>query len=171
MGSRESKVTETPTTPSEPNADMHVRATGSLRWGAIALGVAVDVGATQLCVTALSMVVGIRATIRQPPSSLDPATAQTAWQIAMSGQRLHALLTVVGLLCSVAGGYLTAYVAKTRALVHAAVMGMGSGIVGLLMICFSTEFSPSLSQLAMTATTIPVAMLGGLLCRFAQPRR
>ncbi len=89
MGSQEGKVTDTPTKPSEPNADLLGRGPGSLRWGAIALGVAVDVGATQLCVTAISMVVGIRATIRQPTSSLDPSAAQTAWQFALSGQQLH----------------------------------------------------------------------------------
>jgi hypothetical protein len=149
---------------------MGSRAPGPLRWGAIAIGVAVDVGGTQLCTTAISMLVGIRATIRQPQATLDPVSTQAALHITMSGGRLYALLTVVGLLCSVAGGYLTAYVARTKVLLNAAVMGMCSGIVGLLMASASSRSSLSWSFFALTATTIPAAALGGLLCHLARQR-
>ena len=161
----DSKVTEQSTIPTISPSPVGGRARGRLRWGAIALGAAVDVGATQLCVTAISMVVGIRATVLQPRTTLDPAAAQTAMQITMSEQRLYALFTVVGLLCSAAGGYLTAYVAKTKVLLNAAVMGTCSAIVGLLMASASSGSSLTWSYLALTATTIPVAMLGGLLGR------
>jgi hypothetical protein len=115
------------------------------------------------------MAAGIRAAIHlRPQTNLDPAAAQAAMQTAMSIQPLHALLTVVGLLCSVAGGYLTAYVAKTAVLFNAAIMGICSGIVGLLMASVSIGSPPTWSQLALTATTVPAAMLGSLLCRLSQ---
>ena len=140
-----------------------------LRWGAIARGAAVDGAGTRLCATTISMVAGIRAAIRlHPQTNLDPAAAQAAMQSAMSIQPLHTLLTVVGLLCSVAGGYLTAYLAKMEVLLNAAIMGTCSGIVGLLMASVSIGSPPTWSQLALTVTTVPAAMLGGLLCRLTQ---
>ena len=140
-----------------------------IRWGAIALGAAVDLAGTRLCVTAVSIVQAIRtAILLRPQPNLEPAAAQAAMQSAMSTQPLHALLTIVGLLCSVAGGYLTAYVAKKAALVNAAIMGTCSGTVGMLMASVSRGSSLTWSQLALTATTVPAAMLGGLLCHLAR---
>ena len=153
---------ESPTTPPTPSVG-HAR--GPLRWGAIALGVAVDVAGTRLCTTAVSIAVGIRAAMVQPPTAVDPAAAQVAMQNTMSEQRIYALLVVIGLLCSVAGGYLTAYLAKTKVLLNAAVMGTCSSIIGLLMASVSSGQSPTWSHLALTATTVPAALLGGILCR------
>ena len=158
----EGTLSELTTTPPTPSVD---RARGSLRWGAIALGAAVDIAGTRLCITAITLVVEIRAAILQPPTTLDPAATQVAIQYTLSGQGLYALLTVVGLLCSVAGGYLAAYVAKTAILLNAAVAGTCSGLVGLLIADVSSGHSPTWSQVALTATTIPAALLGGLLRR------
>jgi hypothetical protein len=92
-------------------------------------------------------------------------------QSAMTGSRLHAILTVVGLLCSVAGGALTAHMAKSKILLNSAVMGTCSGIIGLLMAGLSNGQPLTASQLALTATTIPAAMVGGLLYRLLGQRR
>jgi hypothetical protein len=106
----------------------------------------------------------------QPPNPVDPAAAQVALQNTLSGQPIRTLLIVVGLLCSVAGGYLTSYMAKTKVLLNAAVMGTCSGLIGLLMASVSRAQLLTASHLALTATTIPAAMLGGLLCLWVQRR-
>jgi hypothetical protein len=83
----------------------------------------------------------------------------------MADPRIFVFLVVVGLLCSVAGGYLTARMAKTAVLLNAAVMGMCSASVGFLVDHVSGASAPAWSQLALMASTVPVAMLGGLLGR------
>jgi hypothetical protein len=147
------------------------QAKGPLRWGAIALGAALDIAATRLCVTAVSIGAGVFAAVLWPSTPADPGAAQAAMQSAMTGPRLHVVLTVVGLLCSVAGGALTAYMAKSKILLNTAVMGTCSGIVGLLMTGLPSEQSLTASHLALTATTIPAAMAGGLLYRLLGQRR
>ena len=64
-----------------------------------------------------------------------------------------------------AGGYLTAYLAKTKVLLNAAIMGTCSGLVGLLMASVAAGHMLPWSQLALTGTTVPAALLGGILCR------
>jgi hypothetical protein len=147
------------------------QAKGPLRWGAIALGAALDIAATRLCVTAVSIGAGVFAAVLWPSTPADPEAAQAAMQSAMTGPRLHAILTVVGLLCSVAGGALTAYMANSKVLLNAAVMGTCSGSIGLLMAELSNGQPLTASHLALSATTIPAAMAGGLLCRLLWQRR
>jgi len=164
-------VPEPPIISPDPSADMGVRARGSLRWGAIALGAAVDVAGTRLCTSAISMVIGIRtAVLLQTQTAPDPAAAQANLQGAFSGHWLDVLFSATGLLCSVAGGYLAAYMAKTAVLLNAAVTGTCSAIVGLLMLGGAGGSSPMWSQVALAAVTVPVAMLGGLLGRPARQR-
>jgi hypothetical protein len=66
---------------------------------------------------------------------------------------------------TMAGGYLTAYLARTKVLLNAAITGTCSGLVGLLMASISSGHILPWSQLALTATTVPAALRGGILCR------
>jgi hypothetical protein len=131
----------------------------------------VDVAGTRLCTSVISMAIGIRtAVLLQTQTTPDPAAAQANLQGAFSGRWLDVLFSATGLLCSVAGGYLAAYLAKTAVLLNAAVTGTCSAIVGFLVLGGAGGSSPMWSQVALAAVTVPVAMLGGLLGRPARQR-
>jgi hypothetical protein len=141
------------------------RTRGALRWGAIALGVGADIGATQLCVTAISMVVGLRISSAHP-HIMSGAAALAAMRSAMAAPSIFILTSLVGLLCSAIGGLLTAYLAKTRLLLNATVMGLCSGGIGLLSL--GAAGGLRLPEVALAAATLPAAMLGGQLARLAR---
>ncbi len=153
-----------------PTSDAGV-APGRLRGKAIAIGAAVDLGGTQLCVMALSFVVGIQEALvhrsNAPAAILSEGTAQIAgvapWFVPVS--------TVLGLLCTFAGGFVTALLARTTVLLNATVTGLCTGSVGLVMISIANRPALTWGQLALAAITVPVATLGGLAFYLVRGRR
>lgn len=134
-----------------------------MRWGAIALGAATDIGASQLCGTLIMMSIGLPAQLRSG-SPAELAAAQADIQRMMASPSVFFFTVAVGLTCSAAGGYLTAYLAKTHALLNATVMGLCSTVAGSLMLG-AGRASVGLTELALAAATVPAAALGGLLAQ------
>lgn len=142
-----------------------------LRWGAIALGVGLDIGATQFFVTAIATVVGLHFATAHRSDVPDLAASQAALRAAMAEPSVFLLTSVVGLLCSLAGGLLTAHLAKTRLLLNATVMGLCSGVVGLFMLGAAGGGVPGWAEGASAMAAVPAALLGGQIGRLIAARR
>jgi hypothetical protein len=115
------------------------------------------------------MVVGLRISSAHSRSVSDGAAALAVMRSAMAAPSIFILTSLVGLLCSVAGGWLTAYLAKTRLLLNATVMGLCSGGIGLLLL--GAAGGLGLPEMALAVATVPAAMLGGQLAHLAAARR
>jgi hypothetical protein len=161
-------VVEPPTALAPQPGSNGGRTRGALRWGAIALGVGLDIGTTQLCATAISMVVGFRLSSAHPHIMSEGAAALTAMRSAMAAPSIFVLTSLVGLLCSAIGGFLTAYLAKTRLLLNATVMGLCSAGIGLLSL--GAAGGLRFPEVALAVATVPAAMLGGQLAHLAVAR-
>ena len=144
---------------------------GPLRWGAILVGAGVDVALTRVSSTVLAMAVGMLTAWMHPTGTTDAAAPQSALHSMHASLWFFVLSLGAGLLCSVAGGFLTGYLAKTGFLLNAAIMGVCSGSYGLLSHGMSALLVITPSRLELTAATVPAAMLGGWLASLGHGRR
>ncbi len=155
-------MTHQPAPPATPPAPAPVSRTRALRWTAIAVGTVVDIAGTRISTTAIAIGLSTLAAMKHPARSGDLSSAQASVESVLAQPGITVLLSGVGLLCSVAGGFLTAYLAKTRRVLNSGVMGGCSTVFGLVMM--ASRGAPfTVDAVALAATSIPAALLGGLL--------
>lgn len=131
-----------------------------LRWLPIVIGAGIDVAGTRVSSSTLSIAIGVALTAS---GNADPSWAETVVSALVESRWVSALSITMGLLWSVAGGYLAGYLAKRRRVVHAVLAGVGSASFGLASQAVAGGLTVTPWLLGLTATTVPAAMLGGWL--------
>jgi hypothetical protein len=139
---------------------------GGLSWLAILMGAGVDVAGTRVSSTLLSVAIGV---VISAAGSTNGDGAKTAATAILESRWLSAVNITMGLLWSVAGGYFAGYLAKRRQVVNAALAGSCAASFGLASQAIATGVPITPWLLALTATTLPAAMLGGWLASRGTP--
>ena len=123
---------------------------------AVAIGVAVDWIGTMVVSTVIGTVAGILLAVRG--ASLEQLPTQLAGSVSF-------LLTsgFFGLLCTAAGGFVAAHIARGKEMRHAFAMGVFSLLSGLLVAAIASDPSPLWYRLIFSLLVIPCALLGGYL--------
>lgn len=150
-------VSETAAPTTEPAAGP---GRGGLHWLAIVIGAGIDVAGTRVSSTMLSVAVGVALSAA---GGADTNGAQTLVAGLVQSRWLSALGIAMGLLWSVAGGYLAGYLAKRRHLAHAVLAGVCAASFGLASQAISAAVTMTPWLLGLSATTLPAALLGGWL--------
>jgi len=130
--------------------------------GAIALGFGVDVGATMVVSTLLSVVAGVSlAAGGSSPEEIASLVDRSAGWLLLG--------MVAGLCCTALGGYVAARFANHSEYANAFAVGVASLVFGeAVLIAFSQEL-PLWLRLAGDLAVVPAALLGGHL-RMLQKR-
>lgn len=155
----------------DPTRPPPIQATGifdSLKPGAIALGVLVDIAASML---GSLLLVALFSALEPPRDGASPREAAEALE---SSPHFLAASLCVGLLCTVLGGYVGARRAACHFARHGVWIGIGSALVGLLFYGAANAQAPHPPfwyDLLGFSLLLPAGALGGQIAALAaRPR-
>lgn len=148
------------TPPSAPLRDRLPEPVGST-WKAVTLGALADIAATVLGSLVLFSILGsIMVSQGADPEQLDADL--------MASDVTMLLGLVLGLLCTVLGGYVAARVANQREYYHALLTGIVVLVLGELMLSVSPDSTTLAMRIVHDLLVVPAALLGGHLRKSAQ---
>lgn len=130
---------------------------------AVVVGCLVDIVSSTVAGVAFGIVVSILLVVRDASLERLPQVLADSIPVAL-GELL------LGLCCSILGGYVAAWMARQRELQHALATGIASLAIGIALL--SLQFllplplaPPSWSTIVALLLTVPAALLGGFLRR------